>query len=349
MIAQAVDINQPVAADPPLKKRAVMATLARIKELKGFSEPQLARIARMRVRYYGPDEFVIREGGSSIDQMVIVLAGSVYIYKRVDSGGVEEYEQVTEITGPALVGENSFFTGLPRSAGVYARIKTPCLVFDRDALMGLVSLDKRSFTEFLRRMATENLNRAERTLVHYMGSLQIVLSGASLTQSGFYAIVEKLRRVRINKIADVDDLLVFVRDVLMLLRKLNTALEELYHFATLPEVTVRRVDPARFELEAAHGHYELLKEVVEELAQTQALIPLDSLNIKDVALTAVIERNDRGLRTIDYPAVVRQATVVFQTFISRPTDLGMDVKVTSPTRREGTGDTRLNNLLWDDV
>lgn len=332
-----------------LSKKGVASLLSKIPELQGFSSPQLARIAKAKVRYFGPDEFIIREGASGVDQMVIVLAGSVFIYKQVHQEGIKGYEQLAEIHGPTLVGENSFFTGLSRSAGVFARNKTPCLVLDREMLMGLVSLDRASFAEFLRRMATENLGRVERTLVHYMGSLQIVLSGATLTQSGFYGEMEKLKGIDIKTVRDVDDLLTFLKDVLMLLRRLNIALEELYQFANLPEMNIIKVDKRNFTIASNHPFHDVLSDLIDGLEVTQELIPLDGLNVKDSTLNAIIDRNREANVSADYPAVVTQATDAYRTLITRPTEVGLMINVMAPVNLPKAATSGLSKLLWDDI
>ena len=99
------------------RKKAIIAILKRIPELEGLSNPQFVRISNSEINEWGPEEFIIREGASKLDQITIILGGAVYIRKRVGAEGSEDYEQVAEIPGPAVIGENSFFTGFATFGG----------------------------------------------------------------------------------------------------------------------------------------------------------------------------------------------------------------------------------------
>lgn len=340
----------PKETDTPfLGGNALIAILARIKEFKGFSKPQLARIARIEVRYWGPEEFVIREGTGDLDQMILLLAGKVHVRKRVANEGQEFYEQMAEITGPSIVGENSFFTGLARSAGVYAKEKVPGIVLARDDFMRLISLDKSSFLSLLRHMAGENLQRAERTLVLYMGTLQLILKEASMTSFGHYATLETLRRKLLDKSHDAAKWQALVRDVMLFIRDLNQILEELYVFANLPEIKIVSVDFKKFKTPKTHRFYGIFRELVEDLYQTQQLVPLSSVNFKDVILASVMTSMQGGTHLLDYPRIISISTDVYTEFMRIHKDIGFELLREAKVRRPSqSGDEKtIINLLWE--
>jgi CRP-like cAMP-binding protein len=327
----------------------LISTLARIREFNGFSKPQLARIARLKVHYWGPEEFVIREGIGELDQMILLLAGKVHVRKRVVNAEKEFYEQMAEITGPSIVGENSFFTGLARSAGVYAKEKVPGIVLTRDDFMRLISLDKSSFLGLLRHMAGENLQRAERTLVLYMGTLQLILKEASMSNCGHYATLETLRRKLLDKSLDVDKWQSLVRDVMLFIRELNQILEELYIFANLPEIKIVSVDFKKFKTPKTHRFYGIFRELVEDLYQTQQLVPLSSVNFKDVILSSVMTNMEGGAHLLDYPRIISISTEVYTEFMAIHKELGFGLLRAAKLRHTLKSDDEktIINLLWE--
>ena len=333
----------------PLGKNSILAVLARIKEFKGFSKPQLARISRLNVHYWGPDEFVIREGVGDLDQMILLLAGKVHVRKRVVNEGQEFYEQMAEITGPSIIGENSFFTGLARSAGVYAKDKVPGVVLTRDDFMRLISLDKASFLGLLRHMAVENLQRAERTLVLYMGTLQLILKEATMSNCGHYAMLEALRRKLLDKSRDTDHWQALVRDVMLFIRELNQILEELYVFANLPEIKIVSVDFKKFKTPKTHRFYGIFRELVEDLYQTQQLVPLSSINFKDVILASVMTNMERGAHLLDYPRIISISTEVYTEFVKIHKEIGFGLLREARLHRapKSGEDKTIINLLWE--
>ncbi|MBF0633743.1 MAG: cyclic nucleotide-binding domain-containing protein [Nitrospinae bacterium] len=336
------------AETSPFGGDALIPTLARIKEFKGFSKPQLARIARLEVHFWGPEEFVIREGVGDLDQMILLLAGKVHVRKRLMNDGKEFYEQMAEITGPSIIGENSFFTGLARSAGVYAKDKVPGIVLTRVDFMRLISLDKSSFLGLLRHMAGENLQRAERTLVLYMGTLQLILKEASMTNCGHYATLETLRRKLLDKSHDADRWQSLVRDVMLFIRELNQILEELYIFANLPEIKILNVDFKKFKTPKTHRFYGIFRELVEDLYQTQQLVPLSSVNFKDIILASVMTSMERGTHLLDYPRIISISTDVYTEFMKIHKELGFELLREARLNRpvQSGDDKSIINLLW---
>jgi CRP-like cAMP-binding protein len=328
---------------------ALIPILARIKEFKGFSKPQLARISRLKVHYWGPDEFVIREGSGDLDQMILLLAGKVHVRKRVVNEGQEFYEQMAEIAGPSIIGENSFFTGLARSAGVYAREKVPGIVLTRDDFMRLISLDKASFLGLLRHMAVENLQRAERTLVLYMGTLQLILKEATMSACGHYAMLETLRRKMLDKSRDIEHWQSLIRDVMLFIRELNQILEELYVFANLPEIKIVSVDFKKFKTPKTHRFYGIFRGLVEDLYQTQQLVPLSSINFKDVVLASVMTNMESGTHLLDYPRIISISTEVYTEFVKIHKELGFGLLREAKLRRapRSSEEQTIINLLWE--
>ncbi|MFW2331958.1 MAG: cyclic nucleotide-binding domain-containing protein [Nitrospinota bacterium] len=332
-----------------LPPKTIVQTLEKIKELRGFSKPQLMRIARLKPTLFGPKKFILSEGSSGIDTMVIILAGSVYIHKRVSSDSVKDdkasYEQVAEIQGPALIGENSFFTGLPRSAGVYANNRCLGIILDRESLLRLIALDKKAYFHVLSSLALENLIRVERTLTHYVGSLQIILSAAVLSQSNYYVALNKLKKEFQGGFRDIPDIEKFLVRVLMLVRELNLALETLYTFANLPELIIKSVNRKYFTIPTSDTSYGILKKIIDELTHTQTIILLDAINFKNVVLTSVIDSYDVGLKIIDYQSMVLQAVNIYRKFISQADMLGCLVE--TPKYKPPSSNTSLGDLIWD--
>ncbi len=331
-------------------RSAIVAVLGRIPEIKGFSKPQLTRIARLKVRFIGPREYVIKEGSKKLDQMTIILGGKVFVRKKLIGLKDESYEQVAEIAGPALIGENSFFTGLPRSAAVFADAPVPCIHIERKDLARLMSLDRNSFYGFMRRIANENLSRAERTLVYYMGTLQLVLRQASMIRSHFYSSLEKLNKRLQEPEISFEEWGNLVKDILLLIRSLNSALEDLYGFANLPEIVLINIDYQKFNISSSHKFHEIYKGLLKELYLAQKFVPLSSLNFKDVALAKVLEFQDKGVGAINYPSVITMTTQLYHEFAEKHEDAGFEAKILTPGHTSGPfGQGTFNDLLWGEL
>lgn len=338
---------------PHLSRKALIGIIGRIREFKGFSVPQLTRIAKLKVEHWGPAEFIIHEGMDDVDLMFILLAGTVYVHKKVEKDGEDTFEQMAEISGPSIIGENSFFTGLSRSAAVFARERVPGIVLNRRDFMRLISLDKSSFLSFLRQIAEENLQRAERTAVLYMGTLQLILKDATMTKSAFYAeLMHYRKKLELNK-DDVHAMHNIVRDVMLFIRELNLTLEDLYQFANLPEIKVKSVDFKKFTLTKTHRFYQLFRNLVEDMYQTQQLLPLMAVNFKDSILSSVINSMEQGVQIVEYPKIISISNEVYTEFLKLYRDMGFTlVKDTPPpvTGRGGKkGGKSIIDLLWEDV
>ena len=321
------------------RRDAIIAIIKRIPELEGFSTPQFVRISNSEIIEWGPDEFIIREGASKLDQITIILGGAVYIRKRVGAEGSEDYEQVAEIPGPALIGENSFFTGLPRSAAVYVGDKTSGIVLTRKDMLRLVSLDKRSFVKFLKNTAEENLNRAERTLVYYMGTLQLALKQAALTKSYFYIALDDIK-TQLGRLEDeTEEWEDMVKDILLFIRDLNEALEELYQFAQLPEIMLYSIDSSKFDISRNNHFRDILRDLAEEFEQMQHIIPLSSINFKDHLVTHILTRESEKIGVINYQKIIAMSTRVYQEISSWYVDMGLKAKITGKRRRSMAEDS----------
>lgn len=292
---------------------------------------------------------MIREGTGDLDQMILLLAGKVYVRKRLISEGRESYEQMAEITGPSIIGENSFFTSLTRSAGVYAKEKVPGIALTRKDFMRLISLDKSSFLGLLRHMAGENLQRAERTLVLYMGTLQLILKEASMGKSGHYVTLETLRRKLFDKSFDAEKWQSLVRDVMLFIRELNQILEELYIFANMPEIKIVSVDFRKFKTPKTHRFYGIFRELVEDLYQTQQLVPLSSVNFKDIILASVMTSMEGGTHLLNYPRIISISTEVYAEFIRIHKEIGFELLRDGKVNRapHSSDEKNIISLLWE--
>jgi len=329
--------------------KIIQNVLNRINELKGLSQPQLARIARSEVRFWGPNEFVISEGGQDLDRMVIILAGKVFIRKKVDRDGQGGSEQMAEIPGPTIVGENSFFTGLERSAGVLAKDRIPGIILGKDDFMRLISLDKPSTMNFLRNIATENLHRAERTAVLYLSTLQLALNQASISHYSNTEILNEFRGVLRKKDIDIQQMRDLVREILMFIRELNTSLENLYAYANLPTINAVTVDFKAFNLAKDHVLFETFKALTEEFYMTRQLVPIESINLKDSILNAVISTFGGDISEVGYPAIIDRASEVFNTFTDMHEQIGFEIRMTQPAPSElpTKEEKSTADLLWD--
>ncbi len=329
--------------------RIIQNVLNRINELKGLSQPQLARISRSEVRFWGPNEFVISEGTENLDQMVIILAGKVFIRKTVDRGGQGGSEQMAEIPGPTIVGENSFFTGLERSAGVLAKDRIPGIILGKDDFMRLISLDKLSTMNFLRNIATENLHRAERTAVLYLNTLQLVLNQASISHYSNTETLNEFREALRKKDIDIQQMRDLVREILMFIRELNNSLENLYTYAHLPAINAVAVDFKTFNIDKDHILFETFKALTEELYMTQQLVPIESINLKDSILNAVISTLDKDISEVGYPTIIDRASKALNTFIDMHEQMGFEIRMTQPAQSELPLEEEKStvDLLWD--
>jgi CRP-like cAMP-binding protein len=335
----------------PLREKAIVTILGKIPELKGFSGPQIVRIGKIDVTQYGPDEWVIREGADKLDQLMIILTGSVSIRKKV--GGENEldvYEQVAEIPGPAVIGENSFFTGLPRSAAVYAKDRIAVINLTRKDMMRLVSLDKFAYVSYLSRTAKENLDRAERTLVYYMGTLQLALKQASISKSVFFATLARLKSEVKELKDDAKRWESLVKDILLFIRDLNMALEELYQFAQLPDLSIIQVDPMQFQVRGGHHFFDILRSLVGELSMMQELVPLSAVNFKDALITHILNMEDSKSDITNYQKVISLAIQVYWDIAEWHQDMGITAKVASLDKYRSVPDNSpLKKLLWDEI
>ncbi|MGK7346597.1 MAG: cyclic nucleotide-binding domain-containing protein [Candidatus Nitrospinota bacterium M3_3B_026] len=334
-----------MARDPGV----LIETLRRIHCLRKLSPPQLARIARLKTRHWGPDEFIFNEGDRDLDRMVVLLAGKVFVRKRVLKGEGETFEQVAELSGPNIVGDDSFFTGFRRSASVYARERVAGIQIEREDFNGLVSLDRARGVEFLKKLVEEGVQRAERTLARYISTLQIVMGGVSLSDCAFYGTLESFKRRLLKTPPGMDEWRDNVRRIMLMIREANQALEELYHFAHSPELMLVSVDLKKFRLSKSHTFYPLFKSITEELAQTQMLVSLDTINLKDVVISNVMAGREPGDSGVDYFTAVTLATGVYREFAARLPEMGFAARMAAPAppaRRESKRD---NSLLWEDA
>jgi hypothetical protein len=334
-------------ADPAeYKNEDLIHIISHMSEFSAMTGPQIARLAKCEFKFWGPEEFVFKEGGSDVDKMVVVLNGTVFVRKKLMKEGRERHEQIADIKAPAIIGENSFFTGLGRSAGVYAKQRVAGIMITKEDIMRLISLDKPAMINLFGRIAEENLLRSRKTSELYMNTLQLLWSQASMknfTYSGRIKLLERkldLARVDINSIQDL------VREVLVTIRELNIMLEDLYEFANLPVITIQMVDFTKVKFPTAVQSLRVFEAVVEDLKMQSEFVPLSSINFKDVILNAVIKTQEKGLM-VNYSAIVSLSKNAYNEFSRRHKEFGFNIKYLSKEEASTLVHRVENSSLWD--
>ncbi len=330
----------------PSGQKEIVDILSRMKTLNGLSPIQLARLARLDVSAWGPDEFLIQEGEADVGEMIIVLSGKIYIRKKVNQRSGAIYEQLRELEAPTLVGEDSFFTGLKRSAGVWAKKRVAGLLVDHDEFNRMVCLDKISSAGFIKKLSLECQVRAEKTLKLYFGMLKLVFSREKIAREFFYCVAMENRKLLLETKGDVADWIEVAAKIMMCTREINNALEDLYNFANLPDMKATSVDKSGFRLSPDHQFYPVMRSLLEELDNAQRHVSLDSLNLKETLASIIIARHKSG-RTVDYQLMVSLLNQAYSMAISHHQNLGFTTTILDTSHTEEKSVEKSNNLLWD--
>ncbi|MDH4184028.1 MAG: cyclic nucleotide-binding domain-containing protein [Nitrospinota bacterium] len=324
----------------------LMMVISSIPQFRSMTPPQVARLAKCEMKFWGPEEFVFREGGSNVDRMILILNGSVFVRKRLMKEGRERYEQIAEIKAPAIIGENSFFTGMGRSAGVYAKQRVGGIVITKDDLMRLVSLDKPAMIKLFGMIADENIMRCQNTADLYMNTLQLLWNQATKSNFTYTGRIKELDRKLDLVRGDIDKIQDLVRDVLITIRELNIMLEELYEFAHLPVITVQTADWANIKFPSTLQSMRVFHAVVEDLKMQSEFVSLNSINFKDVILNAVIRTQEAGIM-VNYSAIVSLSKTAYNEFARRYQEMGFTIKFLSSEEASQLSKKEENTSLWD--
>jgi len=334
--------ENPADYDQPTLIRVISS----IDQFKNMSQAQLARLSKCEMEEWGPEEFIFREGGSNVDKMVLVLNGTVYIRKRLMRDGIEKYEQIAEIPAPTIIGENSFFTGLGRSAGVYARKRVVGIIITKEDIMRLISLEKPRMLDLFVKIAEENIGRCQKTAELYMSTLQLLWNQATTYNFSYHSRIKELDRKLDYVRNDIDKIQDLVREVMVVIRELNVMLEELYEFAHLPVIAVQKVDFNKVVFPATQQSLRVLQSVVEDLKMQNEFVSLNSINFKDVILNAVIKTQEKGVM-VNYAAIISLSTAAYNEFARRHNEFGFDIKFLSSDEANAIANKKENADLWD--
>ncbi|VAX24265.1 hypothetical protein MNBD_NITROSPINAE02-108 [hydrothermal vent metagenome] len=330
----------------PSGQKEVVDILSGMKTLDGLSPIQLARLARLDVTRWGPDEFLIQEGEANIGEMIILLSGKIYIRKKVNQSSGATYEQLRELEAPTLVGEDSFFTGLKRSAGVWAKKRVAGLLVNHDEFNRMVCLDKISGAGFIKKLSLECQVRAEKTLNLYFGMLKLVFNREKIAREFFYCSAMENRKLLLETKGDVADWIEVAAKIMMCTREINNALEDLYHFANLPDMKATSVDKSGFRLSPDHQFHRVMRSLLEELDNAQKHVSLGSLNMKETLASIIISGQESG-RIIDYQLMVSLLNQAYSLAMSHSAELGFTITVLDVSRVEDKKVEEGRSLLWD--
>jgi hypothetical protein len=148
---------------------------------------------------------------------------------------------------------------------------------------------------------------------------------------------------------DVEHWQSLVRDVMLFIRELNQILEELYVFANLPEIKIVSVDFKKFKTPKTHRFYGIFRQLVEDLYQTQQLVPLSSINFKDVILASVMTNMESGTHLLDYPMIISISTEVYTEFVKIHKEIGFGLLREAKIHRAAlsSDEKTIINLLWE--
>ncbi|VAX19818.1 hypothetical protein MNBD_NITROSPINAE04-2400 [hydrothermal vent metagenome] len=309
------------------ERKSVVDILAGIRGLNHLSRLQLEELTKSGVVNWGPDEFILQEGRGDSDHMVVILSGIVYVRKSVKTKGVESYEQIAEILAPNIVGENSFFTGLERSASIYAKEKVSGIIVTREDLVRLIRMDKSSVKSFMSQIAWENLSRVESSATLYFTTLRLAQINASIINTPIHQKLVDIRMKLETGDCGIQELRDLVGETSMLIRQLNGNLNQLYTFSNLVPVKIESIDPAAFALPETHKNYKTLKAVTDELHMAHDIIPLDMINYKEIILNAVTPERGNEPSSVDYPNVISRAIETYQAFAKYHAELGVNLRL----------------------
>ncbi|MDH5756599.1 MAG: cyclic nucleotide-binding domain-containing protein [Nitrospinota bacterium] len=338
---------KPLPEDPADYDQAtLMNAISSIDQFSNMSQAQLARLSKCKMEQWGPEEFIFREGGSNVDKMVLVLNGTVFIRKRLMKDGKEKYEQIAEIPAPTIIGENSFFTGLGRSAGVYARQKVSGIIITKEDIMRLISLEKPRMIDLFVKIAEENIERCRKTAQLYMSTLQLLWNQATTFNFSYHGRIKELDRKLDFVRGDIDKIQDLVREVLVVIRELNVMLEELYEFANLPVIAIQKVDFDKVSFPATQQSLRVLQSVLEDLKMQSEFVSLNAINFKDVILNAVIRTQEKGVM-VNYSAIISLSKTAYNEFARRYKEFGFEIKFLSSEEADTLLHKKENANLWD--
>ena len=329
-----------------LDQESIIKKISSLAAFRDMTTPQIARLSKCELRSWGPEEFVFKEGGANVDIMVLLLDNSVFIRKRVMKEGKERYEQIAEIPSPAIIGENSFFTGLGRSAGVYAKNHVHGLIITKDDFMRLISLDKQAVVRFFKKTTEENIERGRKTAQLYMSTLQLLWNQATSLNFTYTGRLKELDRKLDFSTDDINELQELVREVMITIRELNIMLEELYEFANLPVITVQAVDFDKVYFPPTQQSLRVFEAMVEDLKMQHDFVPLESINFKDVILNAVIRTQEKGMM-VNYSAIISLSKYAYTEFARHHREFGFDIKFLTTEEASQLSDRVENSSLWD--
>jgi CRP/FNR family transcriptional regulator, cyclic AMP receptor protein len=146
--------------------------LMSIPGLHNFEAQKLGSLLRLsRIRRYGPEEMIIKEGDANDPWLYFLLSGSVKIIK--EGIVISKLEKAGEIFGEMRIIESRH-----RSASVYALEDTMCLAIDTSATERLHDTDERTglllflykifaeYTSVRLRLTNDELIKCKKQLQH---------------------------------------------------------------------------------------------------------------------------------------------------------------------------------------
>jgi hypothetical protein len=256
--------------------------------------------------------------------MVVLLTGRVAVEKRV-SGVGDRFERINEVAAPALVGENAYLTGLPNSVTLRADGFVDTLQVPWEEFFKMEKLGEATLTEFLRKLGLQNLRLAEQQAENFLSMLRMLGGELRKLDLDYFARVVAYK----TEIGDVNlgfnDMMEAVKEICLLLRRVNESQGELYQFANMKEAVIEKFEPTQFQLDPHHRHYPILRQLADQISDMEGFVPMNQIQIKNMLVGLLLEkyRNDKKETRANYANFLKKLNEVYQWILAEPESLGL--------------------------
>lgn len=304
----------------------VQKILVGMPEFQNFSPEQIHCLAYMRLHRWETGMEIIQEGAGD-SPMVILLTGRVTVEKRVAGGGLG-YERLNEINAPAIIGENAFFTGLPRSVTVKAEGNVVGILLGREEFFGLGNLSRTTMLDFLRKMGVENLKRVDQQVDRFISTIQIMGGQLRKNDLNYFDQVITYKTELAGDGIDLKTMAEVIKEIFVLLRNVNESLQNLFNFANMEDLLVQKVDPDFFNLDSRLPFHNSVRTLVGQVVEMATLLPLDQIQVKNILTNILLDqfRGDKLESRANYANFLKILTDAYTYLLSHGKSAGMILK-----------------------
>lgn len=290
---------------------------------KDFTFGQISCLARLPLYCWEEGAVVIEEGKTNA-QMVVLLTGRVSVEKRMSGKGYQ-FERINQVNAPALVGENAYITGLPNSVTLRADGFVDTLQIPWEEFFRLEKLGEETIIEFLRKLGMQNLRWAEQQAGSFLSTIRTLGGELRKLDLDYFARVVAYKTEISDPNLDFNTMIVVLKEICLLLRRVNESQGELYQFANMKEAVIQRFDSHSFRLDQYHRYYKILRMLIDQIAEMQGFVPMKQLQIKNMLVGILLEKykNDRRETRSNYANFLKKLNEIYKLILTEPESLGL--------------------------